>query len=240
MSDPLELSEPLRILIADDHALVRGGLSLLIRTLHPETVIQECNDFEKVTRALDGPEPIDLLLIDLLMPGMQSIESIQSICRRSPDLPVIVVSVKEEMQLIRQALRAGASGYIPKSSTPDVTLNAIRLVLSGGIYIPPDALELRNFAAEDGNGGGQPRPAPEESAASGSPLTSRQVDVLDLIAEGKSNQEVGAELGLTAGTVKMHLSRIYKVLNAKSRTDALAKYNRLRNGSRRPAGEKGS
>ena len=240
MSDPMELSEPLRIVIADDHALVRGGLSLLIRTLHPETVIQECNDFEKVTRVLEGSEPIDLLLIDLLMPGMQSVESIQSICRKSPDLPVIVVSVKEEMQLIRQALRAGASGYIPKSSTPDVTLNAIRLVLSGGIYIPPDALELRNFAAEDGNGRGQPKPAPVESAANGSPLTSRQVDVLDLIAEGKSNQEVASELGLTAGTVKMHLSRIYKVLNAKSRTDALAKYNRLRIGSRRPLGEKGA
>jgi DNA-binding NarL/FixJ family response regulator len=240
MSDPLELGEPLRIIIADDHALVRGGLSLLVRMLHAETVIQECNDFEKVTRALEGPEPIDLLLIDLLMPGMQSVESIQSICRKRPDLPVIVVSVKEEMQLIRQALRAGASGYIPKSSTPDVTLNAIRLVLSGGIYIPPDALELRNFAADDGTAGGRPKPAPEESAVNGSPLTARQADVLELIAEGKSNQEVGAELGLTAGTVKMHLSRIYKVLNAKSRTDALAKYNRLRSAARRPANEKGS
>lgn len=240
MSDPLELSEPLRILIADDHALVRGGLSLLIRTLHPETVIQECSNFEKVTRALESAEPIDLLLIDLLMPGMQSVESIHSICRKSPDLPVIVVSVKEEMHLIRQALRAGASGYIPKSSPPDVTLNAIRLVLSGGIYIPPDALELRNFAAHDGTGGDQPRPAPQESATSSSPLTPRQSNVLELIAEGKSNQEVGTELGLTAGTVKMHLSRIYKVLNAKSRTDALAKYNRLRNGKPRPASEKGS
>jgi DNA-binding CsgD family transcriptional regulator len=76
--------------------------------------------------------------------------------------------------------------------------------------------------------------------ANGSPLTARQADVLELIAEGKSNQEVGVELGLTAGTVKMHLSRIYKVLNAKSRTDALAKYNRLRSGARRPASEKGS
>lgn len=231
MSGSLELSDPLRIVIADDHALVRGGLSLLIRTLQPETVIRECNDFEKVTRTFDEAEPIDLLLIDLLMPGMQSVESIQAICRRRPDVPVIVVSVKEEMQLIRQALKAGASGYIPKSSTPDVTLNAIRLVLSGGIYIPPDALELRNPANEDGYGGDQSSPA-----ANDFPLTLRQVDVLDLIAEGKSNQEVGAELGLAEGTVKMHLSRIYKALNAKSRTDALAKYNRLRPQKRRPAG----
>lgn len=236
MSGSLELSDPLRIVIADDHALVRGGLSLLIRTLQPETVIQECNDFEKVTRTFDEAEPIDLLLIDLLMPGMQSVESIQAICRRRPDVPVIVVSVKEEMQLIRQALKAGASGYIPKSSTPDVTLNAIRLVLSGGIYIPPDALELRNPANEDGYGGDQSSPAVRDPVAKDSPLTLRQVDVLDLIAEGKSNQEVGAELGLAEGTVKMHLSRIYKALNAKSRTDALAKYNRLRPQKRRPAG----
>jgi DNA-binding NarL/FixJ family response regulator len=202
---------------------------MLIKTLHPDTEILECNDFNKVTRALESEEPVDLLLIDLMMPGMQSVESIQTICNTWPDVPVIVVSVKEEMQLIRQALRAGASGYIPKSSSPDVTLNAIRLVLSGGIYIPPDALELRSMTADE-TGLALPNPASLPAATGGGaiPLTPRQIDVLELIAQGKSNQEVGDELGLTAGTVKMHLSRIYKVLKAKSRTDALVKYNKLK------------
>ncbi len=163
-----------------------------------------------------------------MMPGMQSVESIQFLCNNWPDVPIVVVSVKEEMHLIRQALRAGATGYIPKSSSPDVTLNAIRLVLSGGIYIPPDALELRSFADDEGDRKPVSKSVGHENGNADAILTPRQVDVLDLIAEGKSNQEIGEELGLTAGTVKMHLTRIYKTLGAKSRTDALAKYNRIR------------
>ncbi len=229
MPDLPDIALPLRIVIADDHALVRGGLGVLIKTLHPETVIMECNDFDKVARALSGPEPVDLLLIDLLMPGMRATESIQQICSNWPDVPVVVVSVKEDMQQIRQALRAGASGYIPKSSSPDVTINAIRLVLSGGIYIPPDALELRGAPEREEELAVLAEPSARKSASNSDfPLTPRQIDVLDLIAEGKSNIEIGETLGLTAGTVKMHLTRIYKALNAKSRTDALAKLGKLR------------
>ena len=220
---------PLRIAIADDHALVRGGLGILIKTLHPDTQIIECNDFSKVLKTLGTADQIDLLLIDLLMPGMETIDSIQHICTKWPDVPVVVVSVREDMQVIRQALRAGAAGYIPKTSSPDVTLSAIRLVLSGGIYIPPDALELRDAAEEPGVPSAEvSRSSIESPQHADFPLTSRQVDVIVLIAEGKSNKEVGEELGLTAGTIKMHLSRIYKVLKAKSRTDAVAKYAKLR------------
>ena len=223
-----ETATPLTIVIADDHALIRGGLGLLIKSLQPETVVLECNDFEKVTRVLDEQDSVDLLLIDLLMPGMQSVDSIRQICSDWPDVPVVVVSVKEETQLIRQVLRAGASGYIPKSSSPDVTMNAVRLVLSGGIYIPPDALRL-GAAAEEGVAAKRPEASSKTGSGSNEmPLTSRQIDVLTLVAQGKSNQEVGEELGLTAGTVKMHLSRIYKSLSAKSRTDALAKFGKLK------------
>ena len=142
---------------------------------------------------------------------------------------MVVVSVREDMQIIRQALKAGAVGYIPKTSSPDVTLNAIRLILSGGIYVPPDALELR--LAPWGNDAqmNEAADAPSRPESwSNVPLTLRQIEVIDLIAEGKSNMEVGEELGLTAGTIKMHLSRIYKVLKAKSRTDAIAKYAKLK------------
>ena len=228
MPDPSAETVPLKILIADDHALVRGGLSALIRTLLPDIAIRECNSFEHVTRTLSEENDFDLLLIDLMMPGMQSVESIQFLCSNWPDVPIVIVSVKEDMHLIRQALRAGATGYIPKSSSPNVTLNAVRLVLSGGIYIPPDALELRGFADDESDRKPVLKAVAEENQGADAGLTPRQVDVLDLIAEGKSNQEIGDELGLTAGTVKMHLTRIYKSLGAKSRTDALAKYNRLR------------
>jgi len=223
----IENALPMRIVIADDHALVRGGIGILIKTLHPDTEIVECNDYQKILKVLASGEPIDLLLLDLLMPGMDSISSVQHICSTWPDVPVVVVSVQEDMQIIRQALRAGAVGYIPKTSSPDVTMNAIRLVLSGGIYVPPDALEL---------GGKSDAATAEEAAEAAAPpgwnkevgLTPRQIDVLDLITEGKSNKEIAADLDLTAGTVKMHLSRIYKVLKVKSRTEAVARYTKLR------------
>lgn len=225
----LENNPGFKIAIADDHALVRGGLGILIKTLHPDTTIVECNSFDKVLRKLeDGP--VDLLLIDLLMPGMQSVESIKEICDTWPDLPVVVVSVREETQIIRQVLRVGAVGYIPKTSSPDVTINAIRLVLSGGIYVPPLALEIRGRSDDllvSDNDGSEFGESHSSVVTKSGPLTERQVKVLQLIAEGRSNKDVAEELGLTPGTIKMHLSRIYKALGAKSRTDAVAKFNRL-------------
>ena len=226
---------PMRIVIADDHALVRGGVGILIKTLHPATELIECNNYEKILKVLNSAEPVDLLLLDLLMPGMDLVKSVKHICTKWPDVPVIVISVREDMQTIREALRSGAMGYIPKSSTPDVTMNAIRLVLSGGIYVPPDALQLGGgYNASDG----EPPDERENSSGGiqGAPahgLTTRQVEVLDLISEGGSNKQIATELGLTPGTVKMHLSRIYKVLNVKSRTEAIAKYTKLNSAGRR-------
>lgn len=219
---------PMRIVVADDHALVRGGIGILIKTLHPNTVLIECNNFEKTLKVLDDPEPVDLLLLDLLMPGMDLAKSVKHICRNWPDVPVIVVSVREDMQTIRETLKSGALGYIPKTSSPDVTMNAIRLVLSGGIYVPPDALQLGSTfssSEEPIAAVGEPR---EGRSLEASRLTGRQIDVIELISEGRSNKEAAEDLGLTAGTVKIHLSRIYKILGAKSRTEAIAKYRKLK------------
>lgn len=218
---------PMRIVVADDHALVRGGVGILIKILYPDTQLVECNSYEKTISALTSNEDVDLLLLDLLMPGMESIASVRHICSTWPDLPVIVVSVREDAQTIREALRAGAMGYIPKTSAPEVAINAIRLVLSGGIYVPPDVLQLSgsdigSADTEASAGGEQGRRSVRELHG----LTNRQEDVMNLISEGRSNKEIASQLNLTTGTVKMHLSRIYKILGAKSRTDAIAKYSR--------------
>jgi len=223
----MNTNEPrMRIVVADDHALVRGGVSILIKTLHPDTELIECNNLEKTLKILGSSEPVDLLLLDLLMPGMELVKSVSHICKRWPDLPVIVISVREDVNTIREALRSGAMGYIPKTSSPDITMNAIRLVLSGGIYVPPDALQL-------GSGYGAPEEemlddivAPPDDRRDRHGLTARQVEVMELISEGRSNKEIAGKLGLTPGTVKMHLSRIYKVLSAKSRTEAVAKFTK--------------
>lgn len=218
----------MRIIVADDHALVRGGVGILIKTLHPDTELIECNNYEKTLNALDRAGPIDLLLLDLLMPGMDLIKSVRHICTKWPDVPVVVVSVREDVQTIREALRSGAMGYIPKTSSPDVTMNAIRLVLSGGIYVPPNALQLGGLAPANELNEDLSAVAASPSGRALHGLTSRQEDVMGLMSEGRSNKEIASELSLTAGTVKMHLSRIYKVLGAKSRTEAIAKYTKLK------------
>jgi DNA-binding NarL/FixJ family response regulator len=225
----MDINEPpMRIVVADDHALVRGGVGILIKTLHPDTELVECNNYEKTLKVLDSSESVDLLLLDLLMPGMDLVKSVKHICTKWPDVPVIVISVREDMQTIREALRSGAMGYIPKSSSPDVTMNAIRLVLSGGIYVPPDALQLGSGYTTSDEELRDEMEKSSEDRDDKHGLTDRQVEVMNLVSEGRSNKEIATELGLTPGTVKMHLSRIYKVLGVKSRTKAIAKFTKIK------------
>ena len=219
----------LRIVLADDHALVRGGLALMVKMVDEGVQIIEANDFGQTLECLAQDEPIDLLLLDLLMPGMNGAAGVRQICNNSPDVPVIVVSVEEDIAAIRQALEAGAMGYIPKTSSPQVTMGAIKLVLSGGVYIPPHVLRLtgsRRQAGEEQDVALEPVGAEECDAAFR--LTSRQREVLELMARGKSNKAIASELGLTPGTVKMHTSRIFKSLDVENRTEAVAKYTKFR------------
>lgn len=218
--------EPLRIVIADDHALFRGGLGLLIKLMDEPVEILEANDLEQVASQLDGEAAIDLLLLDLMMPGMNGIEGVERIRREWPDVPVVVVSVRDDTLAIREALQAGAMGYIPKTSSPEVTTNAIRFVLSGGIYIPPEVLDSGTLAGERDIGPIDTAP-PASGAETALGLTGRQVEVLSLLALGRSNRDIAAELGISAGTVKMHVSRIFKVLDVSNRTEAAARLAQL-------------
>lgn len=213
-----------RIMVADDHALVRGGLVQLVRLVEENVEIIESNDFNHTLELLAEGKAIDLLLLDLLMPGMNGMDGIKQICKKWPDVPVIVVSVRENIAAIRNALAAGAVGYIPKTSSPDVMMSAIKLVLSGGVYVPPHVLGLSeqiDDSIEDQGGTDTNALLPNQGY---SKLTQRQQEVLDLMALGKSNKEIADALGLTTGTVKMHSSRIFKSLNVQNRTEAVAKY----------------
>ena len=214
-----------RIMVADDHALVRGGLVQLVKLVEENVEIVEANDFKQTLEFLKEGIPVDLLLLDLLMPGMSGMEGIKKICKDWPEVPVIVVSAREDVAAIRSALAAGAMGYIPKTSSPDVMMSAIKLVLSGGVYVPPhvlgtsssndDPIQERAYAAESfGN-------SLEQGYAQ---LTPRQLEVLDLMALGKPNRDIANDLGLNVGTVKMHSSRIFKTLNVQNRTEAVAMY----------------
>ncbi len=218
-----------RIVVADDHALVRGGLVQLVKLVEENVEIVETNDFQQTLEILNKGMPVDLLLLDLLMPGMSGMDGIKKICTDWPDVPVIVVSAREHIAAIRSALAAGAMGYIPKTSSPDVMMSAIKLVLSGGVYVPPHVLgasassdnqlsESLNSAESFGN-------SLEQGYAQ---LTPRQLEVLDLMALGKPNRDIANDLGLNVGTVKMHSSRIFKTLNVQNRTEAVAMYAQLK------------
>ncbi len=223
-------NEPLRILLADDHALVRGGLSLVIKSALVGSEIIEASDYRETMERLSADPNLDLLLLDLKMPGVKGLEGLKYICESHPEIPVAVISVEEDARTIRAALAMGAVGYIPKTSSPNVTTGAIQLIVSGGIYVPPHVLgePPRGEAGDDMflTPAGGPRPTEPDAKALG--VTRRQKDVLDLLSTGKSNKQIAAELGLTAGTVKMHTSRIFKQLGVSNRTQAVAKYTQMK------------
>ena len=209
----------LSILVADDHALVRGGLTLLIDMAKPGSQVIEANSIERVNELLSQSPSVDLILLDLMMPGMQGIDGIRSLSSKWPDVPIIIVSVTEDANTIRQALAAGAAGYIPKSSEPNVTIGAMKLVLDGGVYIPPHVL-AHNADSENGNN-------TSSGESEKGTLSRRQLEVLKLIQSGKSNNAIAHELGLSTGTVKMHVSGIFKKLKVSNRTEAVAIYSQL-------------
>lgn len=210
------------IVIADDHALVRGGMDVLVKSIIPDVQTSQSYDFSSTIKLLEELENVDILLLDLLMPGMNSIDSVRYICKKWKDLSVIIVSAKEDINLIKDILQAGAVGYIPKLCSPELMVNAIRLVLSGGIYIPSSILNISNEFKTD--------PIIDKNSneyikknKNKNNLTKRQTQIINLISSGKSNQAIASELNLAVGTVKMHISRMFKQLGVNSRTEALAK-----------------
>jgi len=211
----LSTTQNLRILIADDHDLVRGGLALVVAMASPECKVLEANSYNQVVDILSNGPDIDLLMLDLMMPGMDSHRSLSSIRQRWPDVPIIVVSVRDDIDSIRTTMATGVSGYIPKSLPPNVTLSAIKLILEGGIYVPPHVLNFNNNVATS---------IPDAQKISFTELTRRQQDVLQLMQSGLSNQNIADELGLTLPTVKMHVSALFKKLGVKNRTEAVAFY----------------
>lgn len=225
---------PIRLIIADDHALVRGGFASLINMLNKNAEILESNSFDKTLSILSQESSIDMVLLDLNMPGMNGMSGIREICSKWPDVPVVVVTVNDDSKSVHDALRAGAMGYIPKSSTPNVTMSAIRLVLSGGIYLPPIALHMdialhMELPKDSGTQTVIDRAKIQNTVLTSNEykLTKRQIEILDLMTEGKQNKVIAENLGLTTGTIKMHISRIFKALNVKNRTEAVTKFSKL-------------
>lgn len=215
----------MKILIADDHRLVIEAVKAKLSELEPgiEFVLAMSVD-ELLAGANDE---LDLALIDLNMPGADGQAHIDEIRRRHPAVPVIVLSGYEDPAIMRSALERGVLGFIPKAYSPEVMLSAVRLVLAGGVYVPPMMLTalppgIVAGVAPTQNGDGR---AAGGSAATlehlRSVLTERQVEVLQLLSQGKPNKLIGRSLGISEGTVKIHLAAIFRALNVRNRTEAV-------------------
>ncbi|PJK29733.1 DNA-binding response regulator [Minwuia thermotolerans] len=204
----------MRLIVADDHEMVRLGLTLRLSQAYPDAEIVEADCYRCLEGVYSEGGPPDLVITDLKMPDGEWRRELQMLRARCPQTRVLVFSALESAQIVRSILPDLADGFIPKSADGHTLMAAIRLVLDGGVYVPLTALESMH---EEGGTGG---PAPAASPAL--PLTPRQVDVLRMIALGKANKQIAYELGLSVGTVKIHVSNILDALGATNRTEAIA------------------
>ena len=207
----------MKILLADDHTLFREAMLHPLRQLDAAAEIFQAGTATQALAIAEEKSDLDLVLLDLNMPGMDGLTAVMTFRDRFPELPLVVLSASEEHHDIQAVLDAGAMGFIPKSSSTQIMLGALRLVLSGGPYIPPLLLQRAQYAIDP------PTRAARPAATIGGAedLTPRQFEVLEALAEGLSNKLIGRKLNLSEGTVKVHLAAIFRALDAKNRTDAV-------------------
>ncbi len=199
----------LNILIADDHELFLDGLRMVLGDLDDEMQIDTVRNHLELQEKADGKTPYDLILTDLAMPGLNWHESLRRLKEHYPNVPIVVLSAVSDPENVLQAIDIGASGFIPKTSSAKIILSALHLVLSGGLYLPSELLNLANKEET-------PPPADHKG-----PLTPRQLDVLRLMGQSKPNKIIARELDLSEGTVKLHVTAILKALDVTNRTGAV-------------------
>ena len=203
----------MKILHADDHSLFREGLGFFLKLLDAGVRSLEAGNLQAALDKLALEWPVDLMLLDLEMPGMNGLEGFYEIRRRYPDLPIAIVSGVNDVRIIRELLDGGARGYIPKLAGSEQLMGALRRVLKGEIYVP-DALFIP----------AQQTTANDDKA---SPLTLRQQEILPLLAEGMPNKKIADALSVTEGTVKQHLKDLFRRLGVRNRTQAVKEAQRL-------------
>jgi DNA-binding NarL/FixJ family response regulator len=206
----------LRALLVDDHHLFRQGLKFLLADLDPGIVFLEA-DSSAHALAFAGGLPIDLVLVDLHMPGANGMDALSAMRAAFSASAVVVLSSEDDPRAIRQAIELGACGFVPKASTPQVLIAALRLVLAGGTYLPPHV--LRDWAG--------PAPVAPPAPAGADPvkrpegLSGRQLEVLQKAIQGKANKVIAREMQLSEGTIKAHLSAAFRALGVQNRTEAV-------------------
>lgn len=206
----------LRLLVVEDHALVRMGLVGLLGQIEKNVNVFEAADFEMALSILDSEGDFDLLLLDLALPGIDGFAGLDILRRRYPAMPVVVVSAFDDAPTITRVMNLGASGFIPKAYSGEALLAAVHEVLAGNIFRPHVQAAAARMDDAVPVPPHQGSVQPEEIG-----LTARQAQVLALMARGLSNRDIGEQLELTEGTVKIHVTAVFKALGVNSRTQAM-------------------
>ena len=203
----------MKVLLVDDHALIRDALRGVVKDLAQDATVLEASDSRQAMRMVEAHSDLYLILLDLNLPDRDGFAVLADLRKQHATVSVVVLSAFHDRANVLKALDLGALGFIPKSSPREVMVNALRLVFSGGIYIPPEALV---------------RAKPKEAKLPQRPvspadlgLTERQVEVLALMMQGKSNKAISRLLDVAEPTVKHHVTAVLKALNVTNRTEAV-------------------
>ena len=212
-----------RIVIGDDHPLVQAALQSALSSVLPDLEIIPCQSLDEILAAVpDRIEEIDLILLDLTMPGVQGFAALFILLAQFPTVPVAIISARQDAATIRRAIAYGASGYIPKSLGLPAMAEAITRILGGEIWMPPNIGGRGSVQSED-----------VELAARAASLSPQQLRILAMIVDGKLNKQIAGELGIAEQTVKGHVSTILRKLDVGSRTQAAVLAERLAFGAAR-------
>jgi DNA-binding NarL/FixJ family response regulator len=202
----------MKVLLVDDHALIRDALRGVLSELTDDAMVLEASDCRQAMRLIEAHRDLHLILLDLNLPDQDGFVVLADLRKRYATISVVVLSAFHDRERVLRALDLGALGFIPKSAPRDVMVNALRLVFSGGIYIPPEALA--------GAGTKEPVAARPVSPAD-LDVTERQMEVLALMMRGKSNKAISRLLDVAEPTVKHHVTAILKALKVTNRTEAV-------------------
>jgi DNA-binding NarL/FixJ family response regulator len=202
----------MNILVVDDHPLYRSGVVYTLQNTGMDVNVVECAVLDTALQRLDEGLQVDLMILDLQMPGYHGLDSVRSVRSRRPEVPVLVLSGNEDPAVVRECIELGAFGFLPKSAPSDQFHAALARVLGGGVYLPPTSLSV-----------GSPATRAQQDAWSrlGAHLTERQRQVLMGIVQGKPNKVIARELGLSDTTVKSHVAHILDALVVSNRTEAV-------------------
>jgi DNA-binding NarL/FixJ family response regulator len=206
----------MKILVVDDHSLITDALSVLFLDLDPEAEVITTRTAESALQLQQQHPDLDLVVLDLGLPGVSGTSLLEAMVAQAPEMKILVLSGQQDPRNVMRVLQLGAAGFVPKSMASETLLSAVKFVLSGGVYIPADLLDEVNRAGM--------LTAPERPREAGSgrtELTERQEQVLQLLARGAPIKIICRELGLSEGTVKTHVTAIYRAFNASNRTEAL-------------------